>query len=418
MRSKKKAQLRASAEATPLRFAGLRAYASDKADEPKWCQLFPMGTHHNGGWPKAGVTVDKAFCDTMVANWKKIGGPELVVDYFHKTNDENAPNSERVAAGWMQQLEARADGLWALIRWTEKARDHIRADELRCLSPEFALNGLDPHSGKPQGPTLICAGLLTNPAFKEMPRVAANAVTDPAAPNPAVPEQAMTRAQIDAMLKAAGITLAATATDAEAAAALSKHVTDTAALKAKADDEAKALKAKADADAAAALRAKEAAEATTATLKAELETEKTERTKLDVRLAQLEKTSKDAGINALLARAKAEGRITAAAAEKGVRELAEKLGLEKATEFVDSFPKGNVAAVGEVGHGGAGGGAVDVKGLQAKYDAELDALLADAKKNGTPITTQAASKQLNKKPEFSPLFAREVINAKPTDTLN
>lgn len=412
MRSKKRALLRASADAAHLRFAGLRAFASDKADEPKWCQLFPMGTHHNGGWPKAGVTVDKAFCDAMVANWKKIGGPELVVDYFHKTNDESAPNSERVAAGWMQSLEARADGLWALIRWTEKAREHIRADELRCLSPEFALNGVDPHTGKPQGPTLICAGLLTNPAFKEMPRVAAAAVP------PATKEAIMNRAQMLALLASASITLPETATDAEVIARLEKHVKEEAALKAKADADAKALKAKAEADADAALKAKQAAEATTASLKAELDAKSTEITKLGVAVAQLQKVNADAGINALLARAKAEGRITAAAAEKGVRELAEKLGLEKAAEFVDSFPKNTVAIVEPMGHGGAGAGAVDVKGLQAKYDAELDALLAEAKKNGTPLTIQAASKQLNKKPEFQPLFAREVINAKPTDALN
>lgn len=387
--------------------ASLRALADASViPQPKWQMIFPIGTHHNGGWPKDGVTVDAAFCATMVANWRKLGGAELVVDYFHKTNDEAAPNSERVAAGWMQQLEARADGLWALIRWTEKARTAILADELRCLSPEFSVNGMDPHTGKPQGPTLICAALLTNPAFKEMPRVAAQ--QNPPAHTPT--ENAMNREQLNALLKAAGINLPATATDAEAAAALSKHVTDAAlALKAKADAGA-ALKAKSEADAAAALLAKEQAEATTATLKAELEASKTTVLKLDARLAQLEKNANDSGINALLARAKAEGRITAAGAEKNVRAYAERMGLVAAAEFVDSFPPNTVAPVGVVlGHGqpGEAGQPVDLKALQAKFDAELD---ATAKADGQGVVA-AQRKVVRAHPEFAALFSPKVINA-------
>ncbi len=237
-----KTLLAATAANALLRFEGhaLKAFADPTDASAKWNQLVPLGTFHNGGWPKTGVTVDAAFCEAIVANWKKRGGPELVVDYFHKTHDEEAPNEERVAAGWMESLETRPDGLYALIRWTAKARTQILAEELRFISPEFHPDGMDGRTGTPQGPTLSCAGLLTDHCFKEMPRVAANAVTDPPATKPAVEEQVMNREQINAMLKAAGITLAATATDAEAAQALSKHITDGATLKAQAETDATA----------------------------------------------------------------------------------------------------------------------------------------------------------------------------------
>ncbi len=391
-----------------LNAAALRALADDGATpQPKWQMIFPLGTHHNGGWPKEGVKVDAAFCKSMVANWKKLGEPELVVDYFHKTNDEAAPNDERIAAGWMTALEVRADGLWSLIRWTEKARSRILADELRALSPEFATNGMDPHTGKPQGPTLICCALLTNPAFKEMPRVAAAAV-QPAAPE----EQVMNREQINAMLKLAGITLAATATDAEASAALSKHLEAEAALRATAAAEVATLKAKQEADAAAVLKAKNEADATTKSLKAELDAKSTELLKVEARVAQIEKNATDAGINSLLARAKAEGRITAAGAEKNVRAFAEKMGLAAASEFVDSFPKNTVAPVGPaLGHGGAGSAAelVDLKALAAEYGAALDVAIKGGAK------TVEASKVLNRDPKFAALFTKTAINARPSD---
>ncbi len=377
--------------------APLRADATGAADQPKWQMLFPLGTFHNGGWPKEGITIDPAFCDTMVANWKKRGNPALPVDYLHRGAFDELPVDQQIASGWIENLEARTDGLWAQVKWTPKARELIAADEYRFLSPEFHLKGIDAHTGKPQGPTLVGAGLLNRPAFQEMPRVAAAAVTT----NPVVPkEKVMTKAQILALLAKLNIAVAADISEDDARAALEKH----------GDDTSKAAQALKDKDAEA-LKAKVTTETNEKALKAQIEELTLDKAKLGVRVAQIEKVNFDAGVDALLKRAASEGRITAAAAQKGVRDLADKMGLTAATEFVDTFPKGTVASLVVLGHGlpGEGGEPVDLKALQAKYDAELDAV---SKADGQG--TQAASKKVNRKPEFAPLFALKSINAKPT----
>ncbi len=379
MRSKKRRALRAAAADPALRLvAGLRALADAADASPKWNQLFPMGTFHNGGWPKEGVTIDAKFCETIVANWKKRGGGALAVDYFHKTNEESAPNDERIASGWMQDLEARADGVYALIDWTAKARAKILAGELANISPEFHLNGTDARTGKPQGPTLVCAALLNNQAFKEMPRVAANEVVDPPAPtNPAVEETIMTKKQMLALLAKFGVTAVTDAnTDAEVLAAFEKH----------AETGFKAAQASADAlkateTTAIALKASQDAETA---LKAQLAEANADKAKLGVRVANIEKQRLDESVAALCARALDERRI-AAAGQDSVKALAAASGLEAATKFVDSFTKGTIAASGtEKGHGEEGD-------VEAAEETAVKAAAADiVKKSEGKVTGSAA----------------------------
>ena len=64
---------------------------------------------------------------------------ELPVDYGHQTlgGEYSAPDGIARAAGWLSKLwfSEEGGGLRALVRWTDKAREMIRADELRYLSP-------------------------------------------------------------------------------------------------------------------------------------------------------------------------------------------------------------------------------------------------------------------------------------------
>lgn len=350
-RSDKRRALRAAAaqQAVCRLPAPLRADAG-AVGQPKWQKIFPFGTFHNGCWPAEGITVDAKYCATMVENWKKRGAPPLPVDYLHRGGDHDEvadlPAAEKVASGWMEDFEVRADGMYALTKWTPRAHELITADEYRYLSPEWQRNGTDGRTGVAQGPTLVGAALVNRPAFQELPRVAAAALP-PAQTQPVVQENAMNRAQIDALLKEAGITLAATATDAEAAAALSKHVTETS--KAGAAAAELALKAKKDAETLKAAQAE-----SEKTMKAQLDEAIAEKAKLGVRVANIEKQALDTAVNALCARALDERRI-AAAGQESVKALAAASGLEAATKFVDTFAKGTIAASNsEKGHGGAG----------------------------------------------------------------
>lgn len=339
-RSDKKRALRAASVIPSKTTRTMSAYLRADAGEPgqaKWSMLFPKGTFHNGGWPEEGVTIDDAFCAAMVANWNKRGNPSLPIDYLHRGGEEGLSVDQQIASGWIEGLEARADGLWAQIKWTDKARALIAADEYRYLSPEWHPDGRDARTGLPQGPTLIGAGLLNRPAFQEMPRVAAAAVVAPPTPNPAVEETIMTKKQMLALLAKFGVTAVTDAsTDAEVLAAVEKL-----------DATATAEALKASAATADALKAAQAALTTkdgeTAKLTASVSS-------LQASVDEMKKRELAVATDALCARLISEHRIVAAA-QDSVKKLVASIGIEEASKFYDTFPKNQIAPAGERGHG-------------------------------------------------------------------
>lgn len=395
MRRSLRKQLQRAAARIDCRIIGLaavRALAGSGTDvEPKWVQYFPKGVHHRADFPGGKAEIDDAFCATVLANWKAAGSPELPVDYFHRgeSDDGVTPNAEKVASGWIGQLEARGDGVWGLTKWTEAARARILADELRHVSPTWHPNALNPRTGTRQGPTLLGAALLNDPFFQQLPRVAAAAAVPPV---PATPESlAMNREQLNAALALAGITLAATATDAECGAALTTHLAAAAKVRKDSDE---ALRAKSAGEEA--LRAQMAAQA------GDLATIKASNTALQGRLDAADKAKREAGIVDLQARLVRDGRIVASAQES-VKDYAEKLGLEAAEKFFGSFSP--AVPLAPVGHDGAGPALpADRQALQAKFDSELDASIKAGK------SAAVAAKELNRKPEFAALFSRALRN--------
>lgn len=172
------------------RFQGdaVRLKLAEKDTTPKWHLLFPMGaTKYREDFPREGITFSREFCSKLVSNFKKSqanyqGADDygLQVNYHHLggfTVEAGAPMQNLVAAGWITDMELRAEGPYALIRYTERAREYIRADEFRYLSPEFFLDYADRSSGLSQGPTLAGAALTNDPFLKELPRVAASDTT-------------------------------------------------------------------------------------------------------------------------------------------------------------------------------------------------------------------------------------------------
>jgi phage I-like protein len=89
---------------------------------------------------------------------------DLVIDYEHQSlQGDRAP-----AAGWIKELEARADGLWARVEWTPQAREHLLKREYRYFSPVLRL---DPETRKPL--SLMHLGLTNVPAIKHLPPLVA-----------------------------------------------------------------------------------------------------------------------------------------------------------------------------------------------------------------------------------------------------
>jgi phage I-like protein len=61
----------------------------------------------------------------------------MVIDYEHQTEE----GTEAPAAGWIKKLINRgAEGLWAVVEWTDRAREYLARREYRYFSPVFWLS--------------------------------------------------------------------------------------------------------------------------------------------------------------------------------------------------------------------------------------------------------------------------------------
>lgn len=200
----------------------LRATAGGEG-EAKWNRLIPLGmVGYRADFPGGKIEFTREYLATMLANWEREGRLPKQVNYLHRgdTSHDDLPLEEKVAAGWMEDFALRDDGLWALIKWTKRAKQRIDDDELRYLSPEFHPNGFDRSTGKTQGPTLGGCALLNDPYITNQQRVAAGNT-----PSPNAADAAETNMNWKTMLIGI-LALAATASDTDIEAALKKQKED------------------------------------------------------------------------------------------------------------------------------------------------------------------------------------------------
>ncbi|MCL2076060.1 MAG: phage protease [Betaproteobacteria bacterium] len=64
-------------------------------------------------------------------------GMSLAIDYEHQSIHTANNGQPAPAAGWITAIEAREDGLWGTVEWTDKAAEMIKEREYRYLSPVF-----------------------------------------------------------------------------------------------------------------------------------------------------------------------------------------------------------------------------------------------------------------------------------------
>lgn len=158
-----------------------------------WNQLFPRGKWHREDYPGGAITYDDAFFQRLIDNWKASGSRPVPIDYYHRGHSVDGDGNsidDKVAAGFMHDFEVRPAGMFALCEWTERGGGYVKAGELRYISPTFQLDWLNPTTGKRAGPRLLAAGLLNDPFFttlpklaaRDMPRVAASATPPPPTP--------------------------------------------------------------------------------------------------------------------------------------------------------------------------------------------------------------------------------------------
>lgn len=359
--------------------------------DTRWNKLFPLGTWSRPGFPGGSLTIDKDFLSTMVSNWQRVGKPARPVDYFHRGESlpDGVANTDKVASGWIEDMQLRVDGLYVAIKWTDDARGLILADKLRFLSPTFSVNAPDRFTGKPQGPTLLGAALLNDPFLEELPRVAASAAPTQAA-KPAVPGARMDKVKLCALL---GLPADTSDEDVE------KHL---AAKKAKemelAAHEAQLKLARDEAGSKL--------QATQEALKLQAEATK----KLEAQVVAMQAKERDGAITVLCRRLVSEGRIVAATQEK-VKAYALAMGVEEAEKFFGELPV--VVKLGETGVPGASTEVDATKSVQA----QLDARIIELRKQSPALKyTEAHRLALNENPGWKSIYLIQSPAKPPPDS--
>lgn len=113
----------------------LTTIASSDFGQPQWVQLMPAGRFQGrdgrGPWvlpdPPAAVSASRRYA----------GANKIAIDYEHQTQLSAVNGQPAPAAGWITDLQPRADGIWGLVEWTDRATEHLRQREYRYLSPVF-----------------------------------------------------------------------------------------------------------------------------------------------------------------------------------------------------------------------------------------------------------------------------------------
>lgn len=146
------------------------AYQMKLATLPEWLRILPLGRVELVD-RREPLEVDAESLTAMVSDFQA-RGVDLVIDYEHQSlQGERAP-----AAGWIKELAAREDGLWARVEWTPQAQEYLRNREYRYFSPVLRL---DPETRKPL--VLMQVALTNVPAIKRLPPLVAKCGGDPLA---------------------------------------------------------------------------------------------------------------------------------------------------------------------------------------------------------------------------------------------
>jgi phage I-like protein len=125
-------------------------------------QLFPAGTFRttDGRGP---FTLTANLASKLIASFNALSN-EIAIDYEHQLMFARANGQPAPAAGWITALRfVGGTGLFAKVRWTERASAAIKAGEYRYISPVFGTE----KNGEIK-PVMFPAALTNHPAIDGM----------------------------------------------------------------------------------------------------------------------------------------------------------------------------------------------------------------------------------------------------------
>jgi len=137
--------------------------AEPVADQPsqRWLQLVPIGSWEHSDYGQLDITPERIA--RMAANYAAgLPGIDLPVDIEHNWGE---------AVGWIQNVEARADGLWGLVDFNIKGQQLLADRAYRYISPEWFPDWKDSRDGKHYEDVVTSIALTNRPWFKDLPAI-------------------------------------------------------------------------------------------------------------------------------------------------------------------------------------------------------------------------------------------------------
>lgn len=125
-------------------------------DELSDAHLFTFGEWQ--GHPNGEFEFTEEIARKLIANFEAQANP-VPFTYEH----DSQPGNPRPASGWVYSLEVRDNGLWAKVKWTNRAREMIREGEYQFCSVVVDFESTDRKSGEAIGPELLEVGLTNTP---------------------------------------------------------------------------------------------------------------------------------------------------------------------------------------------------------------------------------------------------------------
>lgn len=144
------------------------ALAFEGDSVPEWVHLFPLGEIQ----ARDGRTFRLSDPASVVAAFDA-NNADLPFDIEHATSIKAGAGEAAPAVGWIKELQARADGIWARVDWTERGAELIRSRSYRYSSPGFLAREKTGEIVR-----LLHAALTNQPAFPLEPITAREQETD------------------------------------------------------------------------------------------------------------------------------------------------------------------------------------------------------------------------------------------------
>lgn len=137
---------------------------ADAGSGDRWIHVLPAGTFQGRDGRGPYRLADAAT--VIHASRERAGRVKMPIDYDHAIDLATPRGEAAPAAGWIDALQSRADGIWGRVAWTARAAEQLAQREYRYLSPAFN------HTKDGTVTCILRAALTNNPNLDQLTALA------------------------------------------------------------------------------------------------------------------------------------------------------------------------------------------------------------------------------------------------------